>query len=167
VDRRDGAGIRKKSRLPVGGHEVDRQQIVGSEAEPAHEVAMTTAQGQAGDPGWPRHTASGGQAEGLRLVIEVPPGGASLSARRLARRINPHALHARQVDHDPAVTDGKARNTVATPAHGYQQFVYTGELDGVDDVGNPGALDDQRRMSVNHPVMDFAGVVVGGIARAE
>ena len=60
--------------------------------------------------------AGGRQAERLRLAVELAPGDAALGARRPPRRVDAHALHRRQVDHQAAVADGVAGDVVAAAA---------------------------------------------------
>src|SRR5438128_7431442 len=54
-------------------------------------------------------------------------------------------------------------DAVASATDRDEQVVGTGELDGRDDVGHPGAADDERRAPVDHAVPDFAGGLVAGI----
>src|SRR5438128_10741346 len=54
-------------------------------------------------------------------------------------------------------------DAVASATDRDEQVVGTGELDGRDDVGHPGAAHDERRAPVDHAVPDFAGGLVAGV----
>ena len=108
-----------------------------------------------------------GQAEGLGLVVEVPPRAAALGAGRAGDRVHAHTRHPRQVDHHATVADGKARHAMATPADRHDQVMGPGEGDRRDDVGDAGAADNQRGAPVDHAIMNAAGAVVVGIAGTE
>src|SRR5919199_1757363 len=107
-----------RQHVPVGRNQVNRQQVIAGEAVLAHEEAMAAAERQAGDASRPGYPTGGCQTKGLRLMIEVSPGGPTLGADRLAFRINPHTPHGRQVYHQPAVANRKTSNVVATAADG-------------------------------------------------
>ena len=68
----------------VGGDDVGGEQVVDGQAVLAHQPAEPAAEGQAGDAGV-RHGAAGrGQAERLRLAVELAPQHAALARRRAA-----------------------------------------------------------------------------------
>jgi hypothetical protein len=82
---------------------------------------------------------------------------------RALHRIDAQALHAREVDHEAALTDRMTSDAMAPAADRDEQVVGAGELDGRDDVGHSGAADDERRAPVDHAVPDFAGGLVAGV----
>lgn len=47
-----------------------------------------------------------------------------------AHRIDAHALHTRQLNHEATVTDGKARHAMATTTYRHQEVVVMGETAG-------------------------------------
>ena len=61
------------AQLPIGGHDVHREQIIAGKAALAHQIAETTAKGDPGDPGGGDEAAGRGQAECLGFVIELSP----------------------------------------------------------------------------------------------
>jgi hypothetical protein len=73
-------------------------------------------------------------------------------------------MHILQVDHQ-AVFDGAQASAImpATP-NGQIQFVLAGEVYRADDIGHIGALNNNRRVSINHGVIDGSGSVIGRIA---
>src|SRR5262249_24813163 len=108
-----------------------------------------------------------GQAERLRLAVQLTPSDAGLRADRPSRGIDPDALHARQVDDQPAIADAGAGEAVGATAHRHQQGVVTGEVDSVDDIGYPGGPDDQARTAVDIRVPDLARLFVATVVRSE
>ena len=120
-----GAG---REELAVGRDEIDREQVIGGQAVLACQIAPAAAEGEPGDAGRGDLAPGGGQAEGLRLVVELAPGEARLGTGCAAHGIDAHALHARQVEHQAAVAHRIARGVMAAPAHRHQQMVRPGEM---------------------------------------
>jgi hypothetical protein len=54
-----------------------------------------------------------------------------------------------------------------SPSHGHWQSILSGEVHGAHDVGRPGTSGDEGRPSVEHPVPQLAGLVVGIVARTQ
>ncbi len=96
----------------VGGDHVGRHQVVAGQAVLAHEPTDAAAEREAGDAGARHEPAGHGQAEGLRLVVELGPGEARLRGCGLRLHVDADALHRREVDHDPAVAGGEAGDAV-------------------------------------------------------
>src|SRR6202043_1586306 len=71
--------------------------------------------------------------------VVFAPSQASLGPRGARLRIDPYALHRRQVDHQPALAHGVAGDVVAAAAHREQEPVGAGKTHRRDDVGRPGA----------------------------
>ena len=63
------------------------------------------------------------ESEGLRLMVDVPPQRAPLSANGLGYQVNPHTPHRDQIDHQAIVADRMPRKAVPTAAHGDEQPV--------------------------------------------
>ena len=144
--------------LAVGGDEIDGEQVVRGEPVFVPQPAEAPAQGQARDAGIGGGAPGGGEAERLGLAVELAPRDPTLRAHRAPDRIDPDALHQGQVDHQPAVADAGASEAVGATAHGHQQVVVTGEVDGVEDVGHPDGAGDQARPPVDIGVPDLAGL---------
>jgi hypothetical protein len=49
---------------------------------------------------------------------------------------------------------------VSTAPDSHEKLSLSCEIDGFDDVGNAGALDDQRRFLIDHSIPDGSGIVV-------
>src|SRR5207302_1437476 len=109
----------------------------------------------------------GRQAVGLRLVVEIEPGGSGLSAGGAAHRVDADVPHAGEVDHQAAVDQGGAGGIVAPATHGDGDIVAAGEAHGVDHVRSPGAAHDELRALIDHAVPDFARLLVVIIAGAD
>src|SRR5438132_5666721 len=71
-----GAG---REQLAVGRHHIDREEVIGSQAVPACQIAPTATEGESGDAGCGDLAPGGGQAKRLGLVVELAPGQARLS----------------------------------------------------------------------------------------
>src|SRR4051794_9517234 len=108
----------------------------------AAEPADAAAQRQAGDAGCGDHTTGGCQAKRLRFSVEVSPRHARLGACSTSRGVNPDALHERKVEHESAVADAAASDTVTAAAHRQNQVMVAGKVDGADDIGNARTTDD-------------------------
>jgi FtsP/CotA-like multicopper oxidase with cupredoxin domain len=112
-----------------------------------------------------RHDAHrAGEAERLRLVVEVAEERAAVDESTTLVRVHSGAAHAREVDHHPVVAGGVARHAVAAAANGDDEVVLPREADGRDDVGGSGRPHDQGRTTVDETVPDDAGALVSRIA---
>ena len=74
-------------------------------------------QGKPADAGGRDDPARHGQAEELRLAIDVTPGRPALSAHDARSGIDADAAHRREVDDDPTVVDGVAGDVVPAATH--------------------------------------------------
>ena len=100
----------------VGQDDVRFEQVVDRQAVLAREVPGAPAEGQARDAGGRDDAKGHGQAERVGGVIDVARRAASIDPNRSARRIDAHALHHRQVDHQTVVAAAEARAVVAAAA---------------------------------------------------
>jgi hypothetical protein len=107
------------------------------------------------------------QSEELRLAVELAPEHSRLRAGNSAVRIDPDALHQRQIDHEPAVTERVAADAVAAGAHRDKQIVLAGEVERGDDVGDAGTAGDPAGSSVDSAVPDRAGLVVAFVVGSD
>ena len=83
-------------------------------------------------------------------------------------RIDAHAVHLRQVDHQALLAHRLAGEAVAAAAHRQQQLVRRRELHRLHDVGGAAAARDQRRMAIEGAVPDAPrGVVAGAVAQQQ
>jgi hypothetical protein len=148
----------------VGRHHVRGHQVVAGQAEAAIEPADAAAEREARDAGGRDHAAGRRQAERLGLAVELAPRHAGPGPRGPVHRVDPDALHGRQVDHEATVAHGAAGDVVAAAPHGHEHVVLAREAHGGQDVGDAGAARDERRAPVDHGVVDGAGRVVAGVA---
>jgi hypothetical protein len=150
--------------LAVSGDDIGGDEVVTGQAVLARQPADAAAQGEAGDTGVGVGAAGGGQAEGLRLVVEFPPLDAALSLDSAPGGVNPDTLHPGQVNHQAAIAYAVARDVMATAAHRHQQTVDAGEVDRIDHVGDASAAGDECRPLVDIGIPDLAGLIVARIA---
>src|SRR5216684_2381983 len=83
-----------REKLPISRDNICREQVVATEAVLAHEPAKAPTQ---------RETR--------------------LGTRRAFGRIDSHALHPRQVNHETTIADGVAGDVMPTSTYGHQQRV--------------------------------------------
>ena len=106
------------------------------------EVAHAAAEGQAGDAGGGDDAEGDGQPIGMSGVVDVAGCAARLDPNRPACRIDPHAFHRGQVDHEPVVDAAEAGSVVPAAADGHTKIVFASEVDRGDDVGDVRAAGD-------------------------
>ena len=148
----------------VGCDHVRREQVVDAEAVARAQPADAARQRQAGDAGVGDQAAGRREAEGLGVAVDVAPGGAALDPGAAPFGVDPHGAHERQVEHQPAIAHGVARDVVAAAADGHRQAMLAGEADGVDDVGDAAAAHDGVRAAIDHRVPHGPCRVVARIA---
>ena len=149
---------------PIRRHHVHGQQVVDAEAMARAQPADPARQGEAGDAGVGDQAAGGGEAERLGVAVDVAPGGAALDPGAAPFGVDPHGAHQRQVEHQPAVAHGVARDIVAAATDGHRQAMVAGEAHGVDDVGDAAAAHDRVRAAIDHRVPHGPCRVVARIA---
>ena len=93
-------------------------------------------------------------------MVDRSLGAAAFGADGAGVRIDPDAVHQGQVQHEAVVADPQARAVVAAAAHGQQQVVVAGEVDGGHHIGDIRAAGDQTRVLVDHAVVDPSGLLV-------
>jgi len=104
--------------------------------------------------------AGRGQPEGLGLAVELAPEESRLRSRRSPLRVDPQALHRREIDHEPAVTHRGAGDVVAAASHGDEKIARACETHGGPDVGGAGAARDEPGTTIDRAVPDRTGGVV-------
>ena len=152
---------------PGGGDELDRPEAVHREAVLAHEPAEAAAEGESPDARRRDDAPGAGQAVELGLAVVVAPGRPTLGPRPVAARVDVHAAHGGEVDHEAAVTDRVAGHIVAPAADGDLEAAVTGEAHRRLDIGGALAADHQGGPAVDQPVVDPPGVLVGRVGRRE
>ena len=83
----------------VGQDHVHRQQTVNGQAEAAGEMPDSATEGEAADAGRGDDAARHRQAEGLRSVVNVAPGTATLDLHGASIRVYPDTSHGLEVNH--------------------------------------------------------------------
>jgi hypothetical protein len=91
--------------LAVGSHDIHRNELIDREPVLAHDPADPTAERQACDARVRDDAGRNREAERLRLPVELAEQYAGLHPRRALLRIDAHALHRREVDHQRVVGD--------------------------------------------------------------
>jgi hypothetical protein len=130
----------------VGRHDIHREQVVDGKAILAAQPTLSPAEGQRGNAGRRDGADRRCEAEGLCLAIQLAPKHPRLGTDRPRDGIDADALHARQVEHQAAVTDSLAGDIMPTASYRDEAVVRACELHRSDDIGRPGAAGDQRRI---------------------
>lgn len=163
-------GVLGRARLhepAVGGHDIDREQVVAGEPVAPGEVSDPPAERQSGNTGAGNEPPCRGQTEHLRLVVEVSPRRARSGTSCLGNRIDTHSVHGRKVDHQAVVADGLAGDVVPAPVHREQEVPVARKVDGCEDIGGSAASNDDGGPSIDHAVPDAASLVVSGVPGAQ
>ena len=148
----------------IGQDDVGLEQVVDRQAVLAREVPGAAAEGEARDAGGRDDAEGHGQAERVGGVVDVARRAAGIDPHGAARRIDAHALHQREVDHQAVVAAAEARAIVAAAPDGDEQALVAAEVHRGDDVGDVHAARDQARPLVDHAVVQRTGGVVVGVA---
>src|SRR5882672_2611939 len=156
-----------REKLAICCDNICREYVVAAEAVLAHEPAKATTQGEAGHPRGGNDPTSAREAERLGFAVILTPRQTRLGTRRALGRIDPHALHPRQVNHEATIADCVAGDVMPASTYGHQKLVGAGKIHGVNNIGHPSASGDQCRSFVDHPVPDLAGVIIAGVAGTE
>ena len=152
--------------LAVCGDDVDPAQLVDRQAVLAHDPADPAAERQARDARVRDDPRRRGQAERLRLAVELAEQDARLHARGARLRVDTHALQQAEVDDERIVRDGQAREAVPAAPNGDRQPVLAAEPHRRDHVRHARAARDQRRPPVDRAVPDRPMLVVGRVVAA-
>ena len=126
-----------------------------------------SAQRQPGHAGGRNEAARHRPAKRVRRVIHVAPHAAGLDAHGLLSGVHANTFHARQVDHQAAVAAAQASAVVPAGADRRQHVVRDAELYRRNHVGHVHAVGDQRRLLVDHAVVELARRVIVRVARLE
>ena len=93
-----------------------RDEVVHRHPVPPALVGHAAAERKPGNAGLGHDAAGSRESERRGDAVDVPPGGAALDVDGLAGWVDPGIAHARQIDHDAVVDEGRARDVV--PARG-------------------------------------------------
>jgi hypothetical protein len=159
-----GAGVHLRA---VGEHDVGADEAVDREAEASCQVAEPATERQPADAGRRDDPRRRRTAMLRRHAVDVAPGGAAPDSDRVRVRIDNHVGHPGEVDDDAVVDDAQSGTVVAAAADGDRRVVGACEGKCARDVRGARAAHDQRRMPVDHRVVDGARLVVARIAGAD
>ena len=135
ADGPEQVGILRRAcveKFAIGGDHIGGVQIVGSQPEFAAEPAEAAAKGESGYTGGRVDPKRRGEAEGLRLPVELAERHSWLYARGALFRVDMHRPHRRQVDQKPAFADRVASDVVAAAAHRHEQAVVARKAHGTN-----------------------------------
>src|SRR5262245_53887357 len=98
-------------------------------------------------------------------MVDFAPDTASVDSHRAARVVDANTLHAGKVDDQAIVASTEPGPVMASATHGDGQIVIAPEVDGTHHVGHVDAPRNKRRAAVDHGVVYFASLLIGGIIR--
>ncbi|ALV43600.1 hypothetical protein AU252_22485 [Pseudarthrobacter sulfonivorans] len=94
------------------------------------------------------------------FMVEFTEQQSSLCLGYTAGRIHLYALHAGEVEHQPAFAHGRPGSAVPTAVYRQRQLLCAGEAHALHNVRCPSAAEDGCRASVDHGVENAAAAVV-------
>src|SRR5262245_16872779 len=97
-------------------------------------------------------------------VIDVALRTAGFHTGRTCSRVDAHASHPAEVDHQTVVDASEAGPVVAATANGDRETVVASEIDGCHHVGCVSTLHYDQRTLVNHGVEESARFLVARLA---
>ena len=153
--------------LAVGEHHVGGEQVVDREAGRTRQVAQAAPERDSPDAGGGDDPARRGQPMGLGGPVELAQGGAAADPCGACLRVDLHAVHRREVDHQPVLAGAQPGAVVATAAHRQRQVALARERDRPGDVARTAAARDQRRPLVDRSVVDGPRLLVLGVLRPD
>src|SRR5579884_2563860 len=103
----------------------------------------------------------------MSRVIPLAPGAATFDANGAGGGINAYPLHAREIDNHAIIAGPQARTTMPATAYGQRQILLAGEVDRCDHVGHIRTANDQRRVPVDHAIVDLPRLLVAIIAETQ
>ena len=151
----------------IGRHDVGGDEVVAGQAVLPHQPPQAAAERQAGDAGRGDEPAGRRQAERLGLAVELAVGHPGLGPHGAAGRVHADALQPTQVDDQAAVTQRLAGDVMAAAPDGGQEVVRAAEFHRPEDVGDPGAADDEAGVLIHHRVIEPACGVIAVRTPAE
>ena len=93
-------------------------------------------------------------------MIDIARRASSIDTHGAVRRIDAHAPHHGEVDHQPVVATAQAWAIVAAATDGDQQALAAAEAHRGDDVGDVHAARDQAWPLVDHAIVKRTGGIV-------
>ena len=99
------------------------------------------------------------------VLTGTVPGHRIGAVGGIVNGIDSKALHWGEVNDDTAVTQSVARNIMAAAPDRDQKIVSAGEINGVDNIGDSGALGNKSGTLVNHAVPDDTSIVIASVVR--
>ena len=106
-----------------------------------------------------------GQAERLRLAVDIGERSARPDIHALGGRIDPDPAHWRQIDQQAAIAYGAAGDVVATATHRNEKLMLPRQVHGEHNVGRALAPDGKPRPAIDHCIPDRPRLVIAGIGR--
>src|SRR5277367_6751331 len=140
--------------------DIGRQKVVDGQAILSREVSHAAAQSKATHTCCRNDSRWHGEAEGVRSVVHVTPRGSAAYADGSCRGVDVNVFDARQVNHETIITNSQPSGVMASTSDRYQQVIFSGKMNGGDNIRNVTAQSDEPRFAADHRVIHFACFVV-------
>src|SRR5512146_859193 len=151
----------------IGRNNVSANDVVNGKTEFAMQVAPAAAQCQSGNANGGNNALGGGQSERLSFAVKFTELQAGLRAYSAPGRVDKDAFHGGHVNHEAAVANCFAGNTMASSTNRNENLMLAGETYAGDDVGRASAAGDDRRSPINHGIGKGASLVIAWVPRAQ
>ena len=153
--------------VAVSHDQIDGEEIVTGQPILSHQLAESATEGKSRDAGRGDQAPRGCQAEDAGLTVKLAPCHPSLSPDGAPCRIDANTFHGDEVNDHATVDKRSPRNIVATAADSHKDALRASKVDGIDDVGNSGTLNDQCWVFVDERVVVPSGHIVVLITRTQ
>jgi hypothetical protein len=153
--------------VAVGGDQIDGEEVIAGQPVLSHQPAEPATEGKSSDAGRGNQPPRCCQTEDAGLTVKLAPRHPSLGPDDTPCRVDENTFHGGEVDDHAAVDERSPRNIVATAPDSHKDAMRAGKVDGIDDVGNPGTLNDQCRVFVDQRVVVPSRHIVVRITRAQ
>jgi hypothetical protein len=153
----------RRHELPIGGHYLRREQIVGDQTKRAHQRTIPPTQREADQPDAGDGPGSRRQTVVLRGIDQVARHSAALDTGCTRRRIDGDGMHWRTVDYDPIRAQGASHKIVSPTSHGERQPMRPRPAYGMHHVLGRRAANDHGWTGVYSAVPELAHLLIGGI----
>jgi hypothetical protein len=153
--------------VAVSRDQIDGEEVVTGQPVLSHQPAESASEGKSRDAGRGDQAPRGCQAKSAGLTVKLAPRHPSLSPYGAPYRIDANTFHGGEVNDHAAVDKRSPRHIVATAADSHKDAMRAGKVDGIDDVGNSGTLNDQCWVFVYERVVVPSGHMIVRITRAQ
>jgi hypothetical protein len=93
-------------------------------------------------------------------MIDIAPCRATLNPNRSCNGIDAHTLQVRKIDHQAIIADAKPTTIVPAATHRQQKILFASKIDRPNHIGHIGTAHNQRRMLIDHRIIDGPRLII-------